>query len=159
MLGLKTMADAISGLSSSASALASQTAATASLPVQTLNQKDFLNLLVAQLSSQDPLNPQKDTDFIAQMAQFSQLQSSQDVQTQIQSLRASQLLGQTVEVKQADSSVAKGVVTAVDSSAGDLKIIVGGQPFSLSDVMRVDQVTQTTRPPIKTQGTTGYSPS
>ncbi len=34
----------------------------------------FLRLLVAQLSNQDPLNPQDPTQFISQLAQFSSLE-------------------------------------------------------------------------------------
>lgn len=39
-----------------------------------LNRTDFLNLLVAQLQNQDPLNPLESTDFTAQLAQFSSLE-------------------------------------------------------------------------------------
>src|SRR5688500_11321181 len=69
------------------------------LPVQTLGQEEFIKILVAQLTSQDPLNPQKDTEFIGQMAQFSALESTKSMQSEIQTLRANSLLGHTVEVK------------------------------------------------------------
>src|ERR1044071_9476203 len=82
------------------------------VPIQTLGQKDFLKLLVAQLTTQDPLNPQKDTEFIGQMAQFSALENSKSLQTEMQTMRASQLLGQTVEVKINDLVTGRGVVTA-----------------------------------------------
>jgi flagellar basal-body rod modification protein FlgD len=36
-----------------------------------LGKNDFLNLLITQLKNQDPLNPMKDTEFIAQLATFS----------------------------------------------------------------------------------------
>ena len=39
-----------------------------------LGKVDFLRLLVTQLSHQDPLNPMKDTEFVAQLAQFSSLE-------------------------------------------------------------------------------------
>ena len=40
----------------------------------TLGQMDFMNLMIAQLQNQDFNNPQSDTEFIAQMAQFSALE-------------------------------------------------------------------------------------
>ena len=57
------------------------------LPVQTLNQNDFLKLVLAQLTNQDPLNPQKDTEFIAQMTQFSALEQAKSMQTDIYALQ------------------------------------------------------------------------
>ena len=41
------------------------------LPAKTMGQTEFLNLLVTQMRNQDPLKPVSDTEFIAQMAQFS----------------------------------------------------------------------------------------
>ena len=40
------------------------------------NEQTFLKLFVAQLKNQDPLNPQDGTQFVAQLAQFSQLEQS-----------------------------------------------------------------------------------
>lgn len=41
---------------------------------QTLGQDAFMKLLVAQIQHQDPLNPQSNTEFVSQLAQFSSLQ-------------------------------------------------------------------------------------
>jgi flagellar basal-body rod modification protein FlgD len=53
------------------------TGETASTPSNQLASKDtFLKLLVAQLKNQDPLKPQDGTAFVAQLAQFSNLEQS-----------------------------------------------------------------------------------
>lgn len=50
-------------------------------PDQTLGQDQFLNLLIAQLKHQDPLNPVDNAQFIAQLAQFSQLEQTKQMST------------------------------------------------------------------------------
>ena len=114
------------------------------LPQQTLGQKDFLNLLVAQLSAQDPMNPISNTDFIAQMAQFSTLQQSQTMQQNlagIQSgqtaLQANALLGQTVQLQTTPGQTVTGVVSAVNFQAGTPTLTVNGQSYDLSQVLSV----------------------
>ncbi len=46
---------------------------------QTLGQVEFINLLIAQLQHQDPLEPMEGSEFIAQLAQFSQLDETRKV--------------------------------------------------------------------------------
>ena len=106
------------------------------MPMQKLGQDEFIKILVTQLRSQDPLNPQKDTEFVGQMAQFSSIESTKMMQNEIQGLRANSLIGHTVEVTGKDYNVI-GEVTSVDTISGELKIIVDGMPYSLSDVIRV----------------------
>ena len=48
----------------------------ARLPAQTLDQEAFLKLLVAQMTSQDPLNPKTDIEMIPQLVSFSTLAQS-----------------------------------------------------------------------------------
>jgi flagellar basal-body rod modification protein FlgD len=114
------------------------------LPQQTLNQNDFLKLLVAQLSAQDPMNPVSNTDFAAQMAQFSTLQTTQTMQTNLAGLESSQavlqangLLGRTVQVQSSQGAPVTGVVSAVGIQAGTPSITVNGQSYGLSAVLSV----------------------
>ncbi len=51
-----------------------------------MGKQDFLNLLVTQLKYQDPLNPQDNTQFVAQLAQFSSLEGTQNISSSMESL-------------------------------------------------------------------------
>jgi len=120
--------------------------AQSALPEQALNQQDFLKLLVAQMSAQDPMNPVSNSDFAAQMAQFSTLQTTQSMQTNLAGLELSQaviqansLLGRTVQVQSAQGVTDSGVVSAVEIKAGTPSIIVNGQSYGLSALLSVSQ--------------------
>src|SRR5690349_5974736 len=78
-----------------ASPTAPATDPTDRVPIQTLGQNDFLKLLATQLSTQDPMNPMSDTSFIAQMAQFSALEQSKAMQSDLAQLNSDQQLSQT----------------------------------------------------------------
>lgn len=57
-----------------------------SLPATSLGQKDFLTLLTAQLKNQDPTNPIQNSDFVAQLAQFSTVSGIGQVNTTLASI-------------------------------------------------------------------------
>jgi flagellar basal-body rod modification protein FlgD len=114
------------------------------IPKQTLGQEDFLKLLVAQMSAQDPLNPQKDTDFIAQMASFSSLEQSKAMQEDLAGLRADQqvlqanaLLGRLVVLQSGDGSEIVGEVSAVQVHSGKVEIVVDGNSYQLNQLSAI----------------------
>jgi flagellar basal-body rod modification protein FlgD len=53
---------------------------------QTANKETFLKLLVAQIRNQDPLNPADGTEFLTQLAQFSQLEQLINIRSGIEAL-------------------------------------------------------------------------
>ena len=55
----------------------------------TANQQDFLKLFTTQLQNQNPLDPTKNEAFVAQLAQFSQLEATTNMATQLSALTAS----------------------------------------------------------------------
>jgi flagellar basal-body rod modification protein FlgD len=88
---------------------------------QTLGQDSFLKLLITQLKNQNPLDPQDNTAFVAQLAQFSSLQGIQTLNSTVtglagglqssQALQASALVGRTVSVESTKANyVEKGAV-------------------------------------------------
>ena len=77
---------------------------------KTLGKDDFLQLLVAQLTHQDPLNPMEDKEFIAQLSQFSSLEQLQNMNEAINnSLEWDYLQMQTINNTMATSLIGKEV--------------------------------------------------
>ncbi|HEX7640598.1 MAG TPA: flagellar hook capping FlgD N-terminal domain-containing protein [Burkholderiaceae bacterium] len=95
------------------------TTGAANLQAAGISQQDFLKILLTQLTDQDPLKPMDNTQFVAQLAQFSQLEQTQQlsdtVHNSLTTQTASQavsLLGRTITTNTGLS----GLVTAVDFS-------------------------------------------
>lgn len=74
----------------STSGTAGQTPASGSTTAQpgTVNENMFLQLLVAQLQNQDPLNPPDGTQFVTQLAQFQTLEQSINTGQDISAIRS-----------------------------------------------------------------------
>jgi len=63
--------------------------ATATAKTQTLGQADFLKLMTAQMTHQDPTQPMSNGEFLAQMAQFGTVSGIQDLQQSFKNFAAS----------------------------------------------------------------------
>jgi flagellar basal-body rod modification protein FlgD len=107
------------------------------VPTQTLDQNDFLQLLVTQMTQQDPMNPMKDTEFIAQMASFSALEQSKEMQQDMALLQATDLIGRTVSLEDDSGTQTSGTVSGVEVESGAPKIIVDGVSYDLSTLRGV----------------------
>jgi len=122
----------------------------------------FLNLMVAQLRYQDPMNPADSGEFLAQNAQFTALEKMQDVADQTSALLAAQisfgasgLVGRYVTYLDADGSSVSGLVGSVTYDANGPMLVVDGANVTLGQVQAVNAeapATGTTTDP--TSGTT-----
>jgi flagellar basal-body rod modification protein FlgD len=123
-----------------------------SLPSQELGKASFMQLLVAQLQNQDPLEPTANDEFVAQLAQFSSLEQMEGVNQNLVALAilqqsnallgqltsASSLIGQQVQyTNPEDGSVAIGVVDSVKIEDDIAMLRVGGTNVPLSSVTEV----------------------
>ncbi|MFT6435201.1 MAG: flagellar basal-body rod modification protein FlgD [Candidatus Azotimanducaceae bacterium] len=103
-----------------------------------LDKNAFLELMVAQMNNQDPLSPQDNGEFIAQLAQFSSVEGIDNLNSTVdslatsmqssQALQASALVGRTVHIATDQSHLTQeGVVTGsikLDSSTNNLIVSI-----------------------------------
>ncbi|NLL07231.1 MAG: flagellar biosynthesis protein FlgD [Clostridiaceae bacterium] len=106
-----------------------------------LGKDEFLNLLVTQLRYQDPLNPQDDTQFIAQMAQFSALEQMQNLNTSYSASKAFNMIGKVISANTSNASTGTGIITGEVSSvklqSGKVYVVVNDYDVPVEDVFEV----------------------
>lgn len=103
-----------------------------------VDKDTFLQLLVAQMKYQDPLEPTSNTEFISQYATFSQVEQMQNMAGTMELSRASQLVGQEVWIKTTDSTgntgYVQGQVDYVVYENGKAYVSVNEELYSIDDV-------------------------
>lgn len=127
------------------------------IPQKSLGKDDFFKLLAVQFQVQDPMKPMEDTAFIAQMAQFSSLEQSSAMSSEIAQLRSEQklatansYLGQNVTVSDGEGGVVSGPVSAVEMIDGQPRLAIGEYTYALSSVLRVEPGKTTLPQPVNT---------
>lgn len=81
-----------------------------------LGKDEFLKLLVAQMNNQDPMSPQENGEFIAQLAQFSTVEGIQSLNSSMDSILSNY---QSSQALQASSLVGRKVIVPTDKSMVD----------------------------------------
>jgi len=108
-----------------------------------LAMDDFFKLLVAQLSNQDMFNTVDDTQFIAQMAQFSMLQAMDDLSRVSATSYSVSLIGKEATVAcigpEGMLQTHTGIVDSVIFYNGSPQIIIEGEKYELGSVMEVNE--------------------
>ena len=112
-----------------------------------LSVDDFLSLMVAELQNQDFLNPVDNTQYVAQMAQFANLQQMQELATYSKTNYVMSLVGKNVTAARftvsGDLDKVTGMITKVSLVDNEFKVFIGDKSFSLSQIMEVNQTPKT----------------
>ena len=69
-----------------------------------VNEDMFLQLLVAEMKYQDPMEPTSNTEWISQYATFTQVQQQSDMQQSLKQMEANNLVGKQVIMKSVNSA-------------------------------------------------------
>lgn len=140
-MNIKPQQESINPLSNTKSANKTENGTPIVMPGEENNKDLFLKLLVAQMSNQDPLNPQDPTQYVTQLAQFSMLEQMQSFNEGMEYLvgltngvllnsamsTASALIGKKVEAYAPEDEATEETnnVAKDDNKTDDKKTITG----------------------------------
>ena len=109
-----------------------------------LGKDDFLQLLVTQLKNQDPLEPMKNEEFVAQLAQFNSLEQMINLNKNFESMLslqslsyASTFIGKSVAWLDADGNQMSGAVQEVEMNDTGPMLNIGGELVDPNDIIAV----------------------
>lgn len=110
-----------------------------------LGKDDFLQLLVAQMKYQDPMEPTSNTEYIQQYATYSELEQMMNMSETMDLQRASGLVGQMVCVEFTTDAgidkVVEGIVDYVYYESGTPFVSINGELYKAEDVTNVYDAT------------------
>ena len=106
-----------------------------------MDKEAFLQLLVAQMKYQDPLEPTSNTEYISQYATFSQVEQMQNMSATLELSRASPMVGKQVLIQTTDSAgntkEVQGMVEYVKYENNKAYVSIDGTLYSIDDVTAV----------------------
>ena len=123
-----------------------------------LDKDDFLKLLITELKYQDPMEPMKDKEFIAQMASFSALEQMKNLNTGFEKLsgmitasllpaiqlnQATSMIGKEVayfnpEAEEEQEQIMVGTVNSVIMKEGQAYCVIDGKNIALSSIVEIN---------------------
>lgn len=116
-----------------------------------LGQDAFMKILSAQLQHQDPMSGGDNTQFIAQLAQFSALEQMENLNNSFTEmmkkqdiLLGSQWIGKEVALYQEDGSISTGVVDGFGLSSSGIIFFINDKEYTLDQILAVREHTTDT---------------
>ncbi len=128
----KVVADYTSGTNTSESTKGSDS----------LDKDAFLKILVAEMQYQDPLEPTSNTEWVTQMASFSQIEELQNVSDTINEQKAADLVGKRVIIAASDNvsgevNYVTGIVQCIEKKADGIYLSVNDYLYSMDKLYAV----------------------
>jgi flagellar basal-body rod modification protein FlgD len=107
-----------------------------------MGYEQFLQLLCAEMQYQDPLEPTSNTEYVAQLATFSQLEATLSMQSTLEQSNATDLVGKYVIVQSSSSTTGEttavaGFVDYVQYENGKQYMYINGNAYSVDDLYQV----------------------
>lgn len=109
-----------------------------------LDSDQFMQILMAQLTHQNPLEPMDNAEMMTQFSQLNSLQELREIHTSMDKLAASNqviylasLIGKSVKVNRPDGNILEGVVEEVITEKDNPQLRIGTEKVSVNDVIEV----------------------
>lgn len=109
-----------------------------------LESDQFMQILLAQLTHQNPLEPMNNAEMMSQFSQLNSLQELRDIHAAVDKLSSSNqvlylasLIGKTVKVNRPDGNYLEGVVEEVITEKDNLQVRVGTEEVSVNDIIEI----------------------
>jgi flagellar basal-body rod modification protein FlgD len=120
------------------------TANTNSTASNELDSSQFMQILLAQLTHQNPLEPMDNAEMMSQFSQLNSLQELRGINTSMETVSATSqttylasLIGKTVKAQRADGNIIEGVVDGVITEADNPQIRIGNDTADLVDILEI----------------------
>jgi flagellar basal-body rod modification protein FlgD len=134
----------IPSTSAANSSTAAQSSSTTGGGFNNLTTADFMKMLIAELQNQDPTQPMSNQDLLSQLSTMSQLQSTQDLDTALQSntnnqqlSTAASFIGKAVQGKDSNNNPVTGVASQAILQSGTAYVTVGNSLVPLANITAV----------------------
>lgn len=115
-----------------------------------LGQDAFLQLLMAQLKNQDPLNPTDSSQFMSQQAQLTQVSELQKLNKTIASsnemMQASALIGKNVSLTDPNNSdnIISGKVSEARIDSKGTNVVINGNSYPMDNIISIKEANTAT---------------
>lgn len=134
----------VNGVSNTNQASTSNPANLARAASNALDSGQFMQILLAQLTHQNPLEPMNNAEMMTQFSQLNSLQELREIHVAVDKLSSSNqvlylasLIGKTVKVNQPDGNFLEGVVEEVITEKDNLQVRIGDKEVSVNDILEI----------------------
>jgi flagellar basal-body rod modification protein FlgD len=136
--------NSVSSATSASRTFASNTASAAGKTSTSLDSNQFMQILMAQLTHQNPLEPMDSNEMMNQFSQLNSLQELRDIHTAMDKVSVSNqttylasLIGKTIKANRSDGKILEGVVDGVLADKDNPQIRIGNELVDLADVIEI----------------------
>lgn len=134
----------VNSISSAAQVIANSAAPVVSKNANALDSAQFMQILMAQLTHQNPLEPMSNNEMMSQFSQLNSLQELRDIHVAMDKVSVSNqttylasLIGKKVKANRPDGKFIEGVVDGVVTEKDKPQLLIGSETVDLSDVLEI----------------------